>query len=262
MICLENRFWSVSTLSKTRFHSLVILALLVLGPAACQDAGSGEGPAGAGPSPSDAARFDRDMSKKGCELLSAELVSATFKVPADTLTQRKIMGCRYDWKNNTDTVEAAISMIRAHGSELAAAQWFANATSNRTAEEMKAEMDKLSGQLDKQKELDTAVKKSTAKNLLATVGSKAINFDDVAGVGNEARISNEGTLFVRVDNLTFMVSAYQGAIAPKPDLTDLGADVKQIAARVNESNATWISETLPKRRTDATRLAKGIVAKL
>ena len=246
----------------TRFHSLIILALLVLGPAACQDAGSGEAPAGTKASLSDAARFDRDMSKKGCELVSADLVSATFKVPADTLTQRKIMGCRYDWKNNTDTLEATISMIRAHGSEVAAAQWFANATSNRTAEEMAAEMDKISGQLDKQKELDTAVKKSTAKSLLATVGSKAITFEDVAGVGDAARISDEGTLYVRVDNLTFMVSGYQGPIAPKPDLADLRTDLKQIAARVNESNAQWISETLPQRKTEATRLAKGIIARL
>ena len=50
--------------------------------------------------------------------------------------------------------------------------------------------------------------------------------------------------------------------APKPDLADLGTDLKQIAARVNESNAQWISETLPQRKTDATRLAKGIIARL
>ena len=59
-----------------------------------------------------------------------------------------------------------------------------------------------------------------------------------------------------------MVSAYQGPSEPKPDLADLGADIKQIAARVNESKARWISKTLPQRKADATRLAKGIVAEL
>ena len=241
---------------------LIIITCLVLGLAGCGDKGSSEAQAATESSLSTVAKFDRDMSKKGCELLSAKLVSATFNVPADTLTQRKIMGCRYDWNNDTDMLNAALSMIRAHDSEAVAAQWFANATTNRTAEQMAAEMGKISGQLDQQKELDTDVKKSTAKNLLAMVETKAINFDDVAGVGDEARISDEGTLFVRVDNLTFMVSAYKGPREPKPDLTDLGADIKKIAARVNASKAKWISETLPQRKTDATRLAKGIVAEL
>jgi hypothetical protein len=243
-------------------RQLIIIVFFVLGLAACQDSSSDEAQAGTESSLSMVAKFDRDMSKRGCELLSAELVSATLDVPADTLTQRKIMGCRYDWKNDTQTLNAALSMIRAHDSEAVAAQWFANATSNRTAEQMAAEMGKISGQLDQQEQLDTAVKKSTAKNLLAMVETKAVNFEDVAGVGDEARISDEGTLFVRVDNLTFMVSAYRGADAPKPDLSGLGADIKQIAARVNESNARWISETLPQRKADATRLAKGIIAEL
>jgi hypothetical protein len=41
-----------------------------------------------------------------------------------------------------------------------AAEWFANATRSRSADEMKAEMDKVAGQLD------TDLKKSTATSLL------------------------------------------------------------------------------------------------
>ena len=170
------------------------------------------------------------------------------------------MGCRYDGRNGDETVEAGISMIRVYDSEAAAANWFASATQNRTAEEMAAEMEKVSGQLDQAKELDTDLKKSTAKNLLATVDSTAINFEDVAGVGDEARVSSEGTVYVRVDNLTFMVSAYKGPVAPRPDIKS--TDMKQITAAVNKTKAEWASKTLPARKKDGTLLAKAIVAEL
>jgi hypothetical protein len=241
---------------------LILLLSVAVGLVACGDPATDAADADGSPVLSDAARFDRDMSKKGCELLTAELVAATFDVAADQLKQYRIMGCRYTMQGDTDTVEAAISMIRAYDSEAAAGGWFANATRNRTAEEMAAEMNKISGQLDKQAALDTAAKKSAAKNLLASVDAKAISFEDVAGIGDEARVSDQGTVYVRVDNLTFMVTAYKGARAPQPDLSGLGTDLKQIAARVKESESQWMLTTLPQRKRDATLLAGKIVAEL
>lgn len=238
--------------------TLIVLAGLLLGLTACQDSGSeGDLQADSDPAQSSAARFDREVRKKGCELLSAERVAATFAVPADALTQSRIMGCRYGWEGDEQTLDAGISMIRAYDSEAGAAEWFATATRSRTAEEMQAEMDQVAERLEKSEQLDTESKKSTAQSLLNMVDTKAVTFEDVAGVGDEARVSDDGTVYVRVDNLTFMVTAYKGPAAPPPDFQ--GADLQQMAKIAKENAAQWAIESAPQRRADSVRLAGAIV---
>lgn len=251
-------------------QKVTLLMFLALGLAACQDSGSdgddvqaaadAETEAATEVASSDRAPFDKEMSKQGCELLSAELVSATFDVPADALRQMKIMGCRYSWGDDATTLEAGVSMIRAYDSEAGAASWFSTATRNRTAEEMQAEMDKIAGRVDESEQLDTELKKSTAKDVLNMVDSKAVTFEDVAGVGDEARVSDEGTVYVRVDNLTFMVSAYKGPTAPPPDFQ--GADMQQMVEIGKKHAAEWAIETAPQRKADGIRLAGAIVEAL
>ncbi len=192
-------------------------------------------------------------------LLTTKLVSATFDVPADKLKQMKILGCLYTGGHENEIVEAHISMISVHKSEESAAQWFGNATKSKTAEEMTAEMDKVARQLDAKAELDPNAK-SMAKVIMGSVGGKTVNFEDVAGVGEEARVNDDGDVHVRVDNLTFIVSAYKGAKEPPLDLK--GVDLKQMAVVAKESAKQWASETAPQRKKDGTRLAKAIVAGL
>ena len=61
----------------------LVLIFMVLGLSACGNPGSNEAGAASATPPSDFARFNSEMSDKGCELLSAQLVSATLDVPAD-----------------------------------------------------------------------------------------------------------------------------------------------------------------------------------
>lgn len=239
---------------------LIILILLLPVLAACQDPGGDDIQAGSDSTMATAALFDKEMSKAGCELLSAEVMGATFDVPADGLTQYKIMGCRYSWDNDTETLEGGISMIRVYESEAAAASWYANATRNKTAEEMQAEMEKISRRLEQSEELDTDLKKSAAKSVLASVGSKAEHFEDVPDVGDEARVNDDGTVFVRVGNLTFMASAYKGPKAPPIDLQ--GVDLNQMVKVANEHAAQWAIHTAPQRKVDGARLAQAIVGEL
>jgi hypothetical protein len=210
--------------------------------------------------PSSGSLFDDDMKNKSCEMLSAELVASTFNVPADALQQWKIAGCRYGWEDDEQTLEAALSMIRVYDTEEAAASWFANATRNKTAEEMKAEMEKISARMDKSEQLDTELKKSAAKSMLAMIGTKAISFEDVAGIGDEARANDEGNIYVRVGNLTFVVSAYKGAQEPPMDMQ--GVDLNNMAKVAKETADLWAVETAPQRKLDGTRLARAIVGEL
>ena len=235
--------------------ALIFLAVSI---AACGQSGDSDAQSASASSLSSAARFSGEMSNKGCEFLSAQLVSATFDVPADALKQTKIQGCHYTWNSDNETLEAGILMIRAHKSDEEAARWFAGITTSKTAEEMQAEMESASGQLDNRKELDTELKKSTARNLAALISTKAVNFEDLAGIGDEARIKDEGTVYIRVDNLTFMVSAYKGARAPRPDMT--GVEINQMAAVAKENADQWATQTAPQRRQDSSRLARAIVA--
>jgi hypothetical protein len=241
-------------------NQLITITLLILGLAACGSSDKNEAGAQPAAALSDAARFDKDIRKNACELLTAEIVGATFDIPADKLRQMKIAGCRYDWDDDNEVLETGISMIRAHKSEQSAALWFGNATKSRTAEEMKAEMEKVAKRIEATESLDTKAKKSMAKGMLAAVGSKAVNFEDIVGVGEEARVSQDGTVYVRVDNLTFMVSAYKGIKAPPLDLA--GVDIKQMAAVAMKSADQWASETAPQRKKDGAQLAKAIVAEL
>ena len=239
---------------------LLILGLLLFGLAAHADSGGDGGQAGNGPAAASAALFDETMSKRGCEILTAGVVSATFDVPADGLKQMKIMGCRYSWEDEAQTLEAAISMLRVYDNAAAAASWFATATKNRTAEEMQQEMDKVAARLDESRQLETDQQKDMAKKMLANAGGKAAAFEDVEGVGDEARVSGEGTVYVRVGNLTFMVSAYKGPAAPPVDYT--GADLQQMAKIAKESADKWAVESAPQRKQDGARLAEAIVAGL
>jgi hypothetical protein len=244
------------------FLKRTVVLFLSLGVAACGQSDNKDGHVTSESSASSlsAARYSGEMSKEGCEFLTAQLVSSVFNVPADALKKTNIQGCIYNWASGNETLQAGILMIRVHKSDEDAARWFAGITTSKTAEEVQAELDSAAGQLDKQKELDTEIKKSTAKNLLAMVKAKAVNYEDVAGLGDEARVSDEGTVYVRVDNLTFRVTAYKGPEAPPPDMK--GVEIKQMAAVAQENTARWATETAPQRREDSTRLARAIVAEM
>ncbi len=222
----------------------------------CLALSSCDGP-GASPATPEASRFTKGFAK-GCDLLPAELVASTFDVPAKSLKQTKVLGCIYTWSNDTDELKAHILMARAHKNTSAAVTWFANSTKSRSAQEMQAEMDKVAERLESQTELDTAAKKSAAKIVLNAAGSKAVVFEDVANVGDEARSCEDGSISVRVDNLTFNLSAYNGAKKPRSKFAS--ADVKQMIASAKKDDQEWVTKSAPQRAQDSTKLARAIIA--
>lgn len=238
---------------------LILAAFFAMALSAC---GGSDNTAGDGEvsTTAKAARFGDELGK-GCDLLTADMVASTFGVPADALKQMKAMGCHYSWDDDANELQASIMMIRAHESGLAAKSWFASATKSRSAEEMQAEMAKVSERMEASEELDTKAKKSMAKSFLKSAGSKAVTFEDVAGVGDEARVNADGNVYVRVDNLTFMVGAYYGPVAPPADIKGM-RDVKEMMAAAMQHSENWKLKTLSQRKQDAAKLAGVIVAEL
>ena len=103
---------------------------------------------------SDAARFDKDIRKQACDILTAERVSDLFGVPAADMMQMRVMGCMYTWDKDGEMLEAKLTLLRAHKSEKSAAQWFQNATRNLTAEEAQAQVDMIMDNVKKKAEED------------------------------------------------------------------------------------------------------------
>lgn len=217
---------------------------------------------------SDEARFAKDMRKKGCELLTPKLVAETFGVPEGELQQTKIMGCIYNWTADGETVEANITLLRAHKSEKLAAQWLENATQTLTKEQMAAQMQEVKGKVKEREEVDTKLKKETADTLMnvATdmLPDEGVSYEDVDGVGDQARINTgDGTLSVRVDNLTFNVSAFKGKEMEQPEYTAADMkNIKKVTAMAKQAQQTWLKENVDQRRADGIKLAKLIVANL
>jgi hypothetical protein len=218
--------------------------------------------------PSQAARYDRSISKKGCEILTADGVAQAFGVPAGSLKQMKVMGCLYTWKEGDQTLEARVNMIQAHPSEAAATSWFERATRDRTAEENQEALDLAMGRVKEQAK-DGKLGKSVTPGAVDTVGQTlagavapgGTRYQDIDGVGAAARVQLEdGALWVRVANVTFTVSGYKGPRAPRPALPT--GDLKEVARAAQEAQRAWLAETFEQRKAGSRKVAELVVARL
>ena len=212
---------------------------------------------------SDEARFDKDIRKKSCELLPPAMVANTFGVPEGELQQTSVMGCFYSWDGDGRRITAQIIAPRAHKSEKAAARWFANATKAVSKAELDAQFEKVKQKAKERAGFDSKTKEKAADVLMdsSAFAPEGITFTSVDGVGEDAAIaSNDGTIKVRVDNLTFTVGAYAGPPAPEPDYS--GLDLKSRAAVAKKADVEWLAKTYPQRKTEGAKLARAIVEAL
>jgi len=107
----------------------------------------------------------------------------------------------------------------------------------------------------------TASAVDTVHGAMAGIEAEGARYEDVPGIGDEARINlNDGGIWVRVDNLTFSVAGYAGP--PKPRLTPKTFKLKEIAAAAQAANRAWLQQTLDQRKRDGQKLAKAILANL
>jgi hypothetical protein len=205
---------------------------------------------------------DKEFRKRACEFLTADLVGELFGVPANELKQTKVMGCVYSWSQGGQLLEARLMMIRVHKTLELAQTWFRGATATRTKAELDAQMDSVKKRVKKHEALDTDLKQKTAADLtdVAKMGmpDEGISYDDVAGIGDEARLSNsDGVLWVRLGNVTFQVGAFKGPEQPKPQIDP--KNLKGIVKAAMEAQKKWTKDTLPQRKAGAQKLAPHVV---
>ena len=267
---------------KARWAMVLVLAGLML--AACDKKGGEDDPAatssgaetsaegkkeGASVDPkkaldevAEAAQYDKDLRKKACEILTAEMVEKTLDVPAKDLTQVKVLGCAYTWDEDNQIAEARLSSMRVHDSAQKAQVWFGRATKGMTAEEVEKTMAQVAEKAKEDERVDTDEKKKMVEGF-AKMAAKAgpIEFEDMDGIGDEARVNKaDGEIWVRKGNLTFTVAAYKGKGLDAPPMDP--KDMKGFAAKMRAADKAHKKETMPQRKEAGRKIAEQVLAKL
>ncbi|MCA9649431.1 MAG: hypothetical protein KC501_05950, partial [Myxococcales bacterium] len=214
------------------------------------------------------ATFLADQRKKGCEMLTPEMVAKVLEVPAAELEQKRIMGCIYSWEGGELQADASIMSIWVKKTPQEARTWFDNSTKDKTPEEIAAEMAKVEEIAKDRGKLDTKPKEAVADQvggmITGMTPDEGYHYEDVPGVGDAARVkTHDGSVTVLVGNMIFNLRAYKGGPAPKPDMAAMtSGDMKKVIAASKESEAKWMEQTRDVRRTLAVALAKVVVAGL
>lgn len=249
--------------STPRIASYAVLALVpALLLAGCGGAGEAEGSPQAPPvsEVADSAQVDAAIEETPCELAPAEMVAGIFGVPATELERQSSMSssCVYAWEGDTTQLDVAVDVAGVHEDAESAARRFRSVTAGMSGAELDRVMDGMKDELASQGKLDSDGERLAADAVVANSSDSAgIRFEDVEGVGDEARMAltvGAGDLHVRAGNLNFTVSAYSGPTMPMPE--------ELTYASMMSANKAWQQDTLPQRKQAAVKLAKAIVASL
>ncbi|HET7411207.1 MAG TPA: hypothetical protein VFJ18_00985 [Pararhizobium sp.] len=224
--------------------------VLGLAMAGCSDA-SGEAPPDAS-----SAVFDAELEKTPCEIMPKKLVAKTFGIPADEIDETSVLSskCVYEWEGNEKLLEVSLKVNVLENRDRAADR-FHSVTRGLSAEELSDAMARIAGKAEETGKLDTEAKKGAAKKMTGALASGGLHFQEVEGVGDEARFGARfGTLYVLRGNLKLDLTAYHGPRMPVPETLSGGSIMKAAKA--------WQKETMPVRKQQSVELAKAIVEAL
>lgn len=257
-------------ISKPRVVSSAMLALVpALLLAACGGTSDSVAPsqsspashAASGQPAADSVRVDAAIEETPCALVTPEMVAAVFDVPAADLEQsqsRAMSSCTYTREGDGEGLEATVGVGGVYEDAEKAASRFRSTTAGMSGEKLDRAMAGVRKSAQDSGDLDTAGERDAADKIMDNSNNSAgIQFKDVEGVGDEARLAltvGAGKLYVRAGNLNFTVTAYSGPDMKMPAKLDAGA--------IMDADKQWRRETMPQREQAAVKLAKAVVASL
>ena len=238
--------------------STVAFALILAGCGgdAATEAGNSAG-GGKGASANTSVRFDSSLRDAPCSVVTADTLAGVFGLPVDEIEQHASMGmCLYEWKGDGQVMDATVHVTRVSDSAAHAAEYFANATGGMTGAELDEAMDSI-----REQARESAGEEGTAADAVLGAtgdaprgGSGGLQFRDVAGIGDQARMRvDKGDLNVLYGNLHFSVTAYHGA---QMEVTT--TNMKELVA----ASQAWQKETLPQREEQTLEVARAAIATL
>lgn len=234
--------------------STAMLALLLAGCAGDADSGAGNAAAGDG-GVSASARFDESMRDTPCKVVTLETVAGVFGLSPDEIKQSERSGhCEYRWKNDGQTLETDVHIYRVGGSAADVASYFRQATQGISGADLDKAMDSIREQAREELGADNAAADALLGAAADSTRSESggLQFRDVEGVGDQARISvGGGDLHVLYGNLYFTLSAYHGE-----QMKFEGHDLTRLVSASRE----WRKSVQPQREEQSLQLARAAVA--
>lgn len=212
---------------------LALLAVVMLALAGC-----GERPADAtetvaaraAPAPASATGrvFEREQVRgKPCKLVTPQQLAAIAGVDASRITESPAMRCLFAWDDDRVVVQATV-----HRSQDAAKRQFEGLTADVTAEQMAEQKRTLQEHLSRKAgESGAAPERAAAQGaLVSAIPETDVTNEAIAGIGDEASVSDGGKVTVRIGNLIFNVAAQRGS----EGVAD-AALAREVAVRVAEN---------------------------
>lgn len=190
-----------------------------------------------------------------CALLSRETLAKHFSVPVDEIEQIVVAStCQWDWKNKTDRMEVSVTVSRVADDAARVRDYFDSATRSMSGQEVSDAMAKVGAEAEARGQ-KSDLADGMAGAMGGKPGGKGIQFEDVSGIGDKARLQlADGRLNVLYGNLYFDVTAYHGPKMPMPDTVDLQS--------IGKLSAQWVQDTMPQRKAAAEQIAKAVIAGL
>lgn len=205
--------------------------------------------------------FAKDKGRQRCAEVTPEFLGALFDFEAEKLDKMRPKPgknrCNYQWEDDDEFFFANIGSMWVRKSEDGAKQHFANATANKTQDEIKADMGKVDKKIEEDATLDSAAKEKVAKtttSAFAMMTEQGVTYDPIDGIGDEAKVSSrDGGVWVRVGNAVMTFTAYRGP--GKKTLMKDGRPVSDIK-QIMDHERQWVQSTLKERKAASIKLAE------
>lgn len=195
------------------------------------------------------AAFDAEFAKGPCPLIADSAVARTFGLPANATighTNVKLAGlsCSFDWDDKHQLLVAKVR-LQEKKSVKQAADAFERSTRSMTKEDMARAAEVLRQRMEKSGQNSST--KAAGNALIGAATREPIVFEDVRGVGDEARYdaSDEGTLVVRKGKNIYRITAYYGA--------------QMSGSRDLKHHKQWLQDTRAQRKQQAVELARAVL---
>lgn len=200
----------------------------------------------------DSAQVDAALEESPCDLASTDMVASLFDVPAAEIESSASMSwCDYTWEGDGKILEVQVNVNGVFEDAESASSSFRSTTRGMSG----ADLDKAMTSIKNEVASKTADNGKAVDAIMGdTSDSPGIVFEDVEGVGDEARLAltvGAGDLYVRAGNLNFTVAAYSGTPMPRPD-----------GMGIMEAIKSWQKDTMPQRKEAAIKLSKAIIETL
>lgn len=218
--------------------------------------GLGLGLSGGGAALAGSATFATSLGDHPCEIVTASMVATALNVPVADLEQKHLMTsrCSYEMEEGGKFLKVGVS-LKVYETDEDAAEDFRAATRSMSADEISEGMKLITAQADKDGASDSGARKEAADSIGAGLLRNGIQFEDVDGVADQARLeTSDGTLHLQQGNLRIKLRAFYGPAMPIPD--------KITQETMTKALTGWQQNTMDLRRAQAMDLAELALAPL